>query len=234
MKEVKCKLYKFEELSDEVRREIVEKKTSDIADSVMYFTGDEYQGSLEKFEEYMGIKVHYSISYCEDYHSFKFNNPGLILGESSFSGRGLVADEVCGKYLRRYLNNNFMFYAIPRKKYVKYEAGYDRERNRWNKQRISRIQYERWDNCPLTGVCYDYEIMKPIVDCLAKPIKENYSLVDLINDVLDNFFGAWQREYEYWNENKENCIEEELIQRYSDDLFFEDGRMFNGIYEEVA
>ncbi len=232
MKEVKIKLYKFEELSDKVRREIVEKKIWDVAYDIMNVYGDDYQGTLEKFEEYMGIKVQYSISYSEKFYRFKFNDSDPILGD--WHGKELHPDEVCGKYLRRFLNNNFMFYVIPRKKYINYKAGYDRERNRWNKQRISRILYDRWGNCPLTGMCYDYEIMKPIVDCLSKPIKENYSLTDLINDVLDNFFGAWQREYEYWCENKENCIEEELIQRYSDDLFFEDGRMFNGIFVEIA
>jgi hypothetical protein len=148
-------------------------------------------------------------------------------------GKEFSAEGITERLLRRWLNNNFMYNALPRKKYYKYDAGWNKDLKRWNKQRYSRIFHEGWDECPLTGACYDYEIMKPIVDCLSKPKSDNYSLYDLVEDVLDNFFKSWHEEYEYWCDNTGGCIEDELEQRYDDEVFDEDGAMVVGKYEEV-
>ncbi len=232
MKEVKCKLYTFKELSKEVKGEIVDKERWNVCYRVMEAYGDEYEGTLKAFKELMGIEVYnWSVDYCTYHFQFRFKDDGPLMG--CWTGHELWAEDITGKLLRRYLNNNFMPYALSRKKFINYQAGYDDERRRWKKMRTSRIQWEEWNNCPLTGVCYDYEIMKPIVDCLAKPISKNYSLNDLVEDVLENFFSAWHKEYEYWGD-EDSAIEEELENYYDGDLFFEDGRIFKGIYEETA
>jgi len=174
MKEVKVKLYKFEELSEEVRKSIVDKERWNVGYETMDCYASDYEGTLKKFSELMGVKVHYEVDYCGYHFSFDFQN------DYAFGNYWLdycISHEECtGKLLRRWLNNNFMPFALDAKKYYKYDAGYDREKHRWNKQRFSKIQRESWDNCPLTGMCYDYEVMKPIVETLAKPISKSFSL----------------------------------------------------------
>lgn len=223
MKKVTCKLYRFEELSDEVRKKIVEEKTWDVANDVMDFFGDDYQGTLEQFEKFMGIKVRYNVDYCTYDYSFSFTSEPLD---------NLDEEEICGKLLRRWLNREFIPYVLSPKKYYKYSAGWNGEKHCWNKQRFSKIQIQDWKDCPLTGVCYDYNILGPVFETLSKPIPEYFSLNDLINDCLESFFSTWHGEYEYWCDNKNNCIEEELINRYDEDYFFKDGTKFEGIFEE--
>ena len=225
MIETKLQLYKYDELSKEVRQQIINDKCFEIGYSVMDGYAQDYKSTLDKFEELMGISVRsYNVDYCGYNFDFEFDSDELL---GSWLGKEFGADDICGKYLRRYLNE-FMYKALPQKRYIKYEAGYNEELNRWNKQRISRISTKSWKDCPLTGMCYDYDILKPIVDCLSKPIPDTYSLTDLVQDTLDNFFSAWKREYEYWCDNKDNCLDEELSNRYCDNYFYEDGTMYNG------
>lgn len=231
MKRAQIKLYKFSELDDSVKQKMVEEKKFDIGYELMDCYGDEYQETLKRFCELMGIKMKdWRVGYCGYYFTFRFNDE-ILMGD--WRGKEFSAKEITGRLLRRWLNNNFMYNALPRKKYYKYEAGWNKDLKRWNKQRYSRIFHESWDECPLTGTCYDYEIMKPIVDGLSKPISDNYSLYDLVEDVLDNFFKSWHEEYEYWCDNTGGCIEDELEQRYDSEVFDEDGTMVVGKYEEV-
>lgn len=231
MKEVKVKLYKFEELSDEVRSSIVDKERWNIGYGTMEGYASDYESTLKKFSELMGIKVHYEVDYCAYHFSFEFND--YYAFSDCYGNYTVNFDECTGKLLRRWLNNNFMPYALRAKKYYNFDAGYDREKKRWNKQRFSKILRESWDNCPLTGMCYDYEVMKPIVETLAKPISESYSLNDLVEECLDALFSAWHKEYEYWCDT-DSAIEEQLMDWNEGELFYENGTKFKGIYEEAA
>lgn len=233
MKIVKCKLYKFEELAEEVRKSIVDKERWNVGYWTMDGYNVDYNATLNEFEKLMGIKVSYSIDYCAYHFSAAFQSDYAFETYWTNSDYCISHEQCTGKLLRRWLNHNFMPFAIGKKKYYKADAGYDCEKHRWNKQRFSRIQWESWDNCPLTGTCYDIEIMKPIIDCLNKPIPENYSLRDLVDAVLQNFFESWHREYEYWCDN-DDAIEEQLAVMYENKWFFDDGREFCGICEDVA
>ncbi len=231
MKEVKVKLYKFEELSEQVRKSIVDKERWNVGYQTMDGYASDYEGTLEKFSELMGVKVSYEVDYCSYHFSFDFHNDYAF--ENYWTDYCISNEECTGKLLRRWLNNNFMPYALKAKKYYKYDAGYNREKHRWNKQRFSKIQRESWDNCPLTGVCYDYEVMQPIAETLAKPISKSFSLKDLVETCLDNLFSAWHKEYEYWCDT-DSAIEEQLTNWNENNLFYEDGTLFKGIYEETA
>lgn len=220
MKKVLCKLFKFEELSKEVRQKIVEEKTTEIAYDVMSYYNQDYMGTLEKFSEIMGIKVNYEIDYGGKWFNVKFTSDYPLMG--SYLGKELYAEDICGKYLRRWMNNNFSW-VKPMKRF--YKNG---------KKRVSRILEESLDSCPMTGMCYDCFITEVIKEKLSKPIPNNYSLEDIVFDALENFFSEWQKEYEYWCDNANDCIEEELRQRWEEKLFFADGTMFNGTFEEIA
>jgi len=224
-------LYSFDELSEEVRKSLVEAQSFELGYDVMECYASDYEGTLKKFEELMGIKVNYSVDYCAYSFSFKFTTESYLMGD--WNGETFYEDEICGKLLRRWLNREFLPYALPAKHFVNYDAGYNREKRHWNKQRWSKIQRESFDNCPLTGMCYDYDVLEPIIKRLSKPIPKNFSLKDMVNESLDALFSAWHKEYEYWCDNEDNCLEEEFRRRHEDELFFADGIIFNGTFDEA-
>lgn len=212
MKEVTVKLYPFAELKEEIQEIIINERQSRIDFAEPYYY--EYEETLKAFEELMGIKVkNWSVDSCRYNYRVEYE----------------VYAFCAGKYLWRYIMNNVWNDMFPRKKFYSYNAGYNREKKRWNKQRYSKVIREQWDNCVLTGVCYDYDILKPIADYLSKPINDNYTLEDLVHDCLDNFFSAWQHEIEYCN-SYEGV--KEWLTEFDGHEYYENGRVFDGVYEE--
>lgn len=224
MKEVKCKLYKFEELSDEVRKKLVEKNQFDVGYDMMDASNEEYECTLIAFEKLFGCKVHYEVSYCgcnwwvEDFYPI-----GEFCNEIS-------AKEIKGKYVLRVINS-FYDDLFPYKRYWG-KFKWDENGKPLTRTRYSKIT-RNYDGCPLTGVCYDFAILEPIIDYLKKP-NWNLSLKKLVEKCLSTFFNEWVKEYEYYCENTDDCIEEQLKERWNKELFFEDGKMFDGTFEEVA
>lgn len=55
---------------------------------------------------------------------------------------------------------------------------------------VSRVILGYEDNCPLTGMCYDYYLLKPIIDYYDTwcTYPENFSLEDLIEKCYNIFF----------------------------------------------
>ena len=178
MKQVTLNLYKFEELSDEVRAKIVEQKRIDLGYSIMDCSNSEYQATLAKFENIIGIKVNYEVDYCGQQFSFSWN-------EMPYEGYvDFTADEVKGKLLLRFLNK--IYYQVRGRKYygklIPHEVDSDHPAGLEHVKRYSRIMWEE-DNCPLTGMCYDCYILHPIMEWHKKP-DWKISLEDLICECL--------------------------------------------------
>ena len=194
MKEAKVKLYRFDELEEKIQDIIIaeQQATRDFAES--YYS--EYEDTLEAFENLIGVKVK---NWSVDDYNYHYRVEYEISAYSDGYYHDVDGEEITGKYLWRYIMNNVWDDMFPREKFYKFDAGYNREKKRWNKQRYSKILRENWDECVLTGVCYDYDILKPIADYLSKPYSDSYNLDDLVHDCLDNFFSAWQRDIEYCN-----------------------------------
>lgn len=214
MKEAKIKLYRFDELEEKIQDIIIAERQSRIDFAEPYYY--EYEETLKAFEELMGIKVtnwsvdSYSCNYRVEYEVYAF---------------------CAGKYLYRYIMNNVYDDIFPRKTFYNFDAGYNTEKHRWNKQRTSKVIRQRWDECVLTGVCFDCDILEPIAKYLSKPYSESYNLDDLVHDCLDNFFSACQRDIEYCNSY--DGVKDWLTECDSHE-YFENGKVFNGVYEEVA
>ncbi len=66
-----------------------------------------------------------------------------------------------------------------------------------------RISKKFLNGYRLTGICYDYDILKP----LTRPFKGKDSK-ELIEECLDAIIDTYNRELEYWYSNI--CIEEEI------------------------
>lgn len=172
-------IYKFNELSETAQRRAWE-NGPDFSDH----HSDEYRATLEAFEKVFDIRVFYkdvgNSVFCPTFHYIK-------------AGASAAAPENRPIRLATYIWNNYAAdiskgrYYFTRGRYVDGKYTY--------KSRHSRITFEM-DNCPLTGVCMDYDILQPVLDCLH--YKRFYdSIDDLFNDCLTAFFRAWDAEIEY-------------------------------------
>lgn len=220
MKEVKIRLYKFEELSSESKAKVIDRERSKIQECGIDAWDSEHRDTIKKFEEIFNVKVRdWSVSdYSHDYR-FVFRNDFY----------GMDASEVTGKYLLRFLNS--IYYDVRSGKY--FSCGQRWENGKYHySAKHSKILWEEF-NCPLTGVCYDNDILKPIWDWHKKP-NWNLSLRDLVDECLESFFSSWEEENLYFGSD-EYCIQELTESSvYEDVLYFEDGRKFDGIYEDAA
>lgn len=58
--------------------------------------------------------------------------------------------------------------------------------------------FDYGDNCPLTGMCYDYYLLKPIIDYYNAwcTYPDDFSFEDLIGRCYDSFFKSWYEAYD--------------------------------------
>ncbi len=222
MKEIKVKLYRFDELEEKIQDIIIAERQSRIDFAEAYYS--DWEGTLEEFEKLMGIKVkNWEVSGCGYNYRIEY-------GISAYSDgyyHEIDGDDIKGKYLWRYLMENVWDDINPRKEYHTEE--WDREKSDYAKKRTSRILRQSWKDCPLTGMCYDYDILEPIAEYMSKPYEEDYTLDDIIRDCLDSFFSSWQKEIEWYN-SYEGV--KEYLTEYDDNEYYENGKVFNGVLVE--
>lgn len=210
MKKVEVNLFSFEELSESAQLTVIERERYTIQEDTMDCFGYDYRATLEKFSEIFGITfLDWRVSDCGHSFSFKFKNPIY-----DWNWDCLYANEVSGKLLLRYLNGVYIKKAYSKKnKYVQ--------------------PFDPSADCPLTGCCYDYDILQPIVDWYKKP-DYDISLYSLIEKCLENFFQAWEDEYEYCASD-EFCRQELTeCSRYENTLYYSDGTKADKYLQNVA
>ena len=225
MKEIKATIYKFEELADNVKKKIIERERFNVMDDCMESYGDDYESTLTALQDAVHCKARdWQVDYCDYRYRLKFGNHPMF--------DYMSADEICGKYLFRYVNSiidNFFkgkYYSTPGC-YVdgKYHYRY----------RHSRVLLDD-DACPLTGMGYECSfenvLMKYYRTWTSYPA--SYSLRDLMHDCFDAFFKDWYDEYQYWASD-EGVIEQlSNSSQYEDEIFFEDGSKCRDISKFVA
>lgn len=220
MKEAKIKLYRFDELDEKIQDIIIEKMQYNNDFAEVYYS--DWEGTLEEFEKLMGIKVkNWEVSGCGynyrvQFHRYTYIPDGYM--------HEIDGDDIKGKHLWRWIMENVWDDINPRKVYHTKE--WDRVKSDWAKKRTSRILRQSWKDCPLTGMCYDYDILEPIAEYISKPYEEDYTLDDLVHDCLDSFFSAWQKEIE-WCNSYEGV--KEWLTEYDDNEYYENGEVFNGV-----
>ena len=221
MKEVKCKLYKFEELSEKSQKVVMDRERDSIQQNGIDAWDSEHRDTLEKFSNIFGIKVYdWEVSSYNHRYCFHFIDDVYDVD----------AVYVKGKYLLRFLNS--VYFDIRSRKYYSCGHRYDENGEYHYSHRYSKVLWVN-NNCPLTGVCYDCDILKPIYDWHKKP-DWNKSLYFLVDECLEEFFSAWEKECAYCGSDE--YVKQELTESsvYEDVLYFENGTVFDGIYEEVA
>lgn len=209
MKKIVLKLYEFDELSKDSQERIIEREHWNVMEQCMDAYGIDYKKSMKAFEDMTDTRVYnWEVGY-ERYdfsYGFKYKDP--IYEHPTDYHRDIFPENLCGKLLFRYINNNIMPYIIKGKYFStsgKYIDGKYKYRHKY-----SRVMFDYGDNCPLTGMCYDYYLLKPIIDYYNAwcTYPEDFSLEDLMRQCYDNFFKSWHEEYEYWADN-EDAIREE-------------------------
>jgi len=177
MRKETINIYTFDELTPEAQRRAWENGPDLSGDD-----GGELRATLEAFERVFDIKV-----YRWNVNDYTYNFDFVTAGAASDAPEGDALR------LARYVWNNYADYITKGKFYC--------TRGRWEggqyhyKTRYSKVFRER-DNCPLTGVCWDYDILDPINKCLE--YKEFFDTFDdLITACLDSFFRAWRADIEY-------------------------------------
>lgn len=234
MKTINITLYTFDELSEQVQKQIIEKERWNIMEQCMDCYNSDYRESLEKFDTLVGTEVYdYSVGYCDHNFNYKISDMDIYVNPIDHN-KNIYPEDLCGKLLFRYINNNIMpyitkgrYYSIPGK-YIdgKYNC----------KCRCSRVILEYEDNCPLTGMCYDFYLLKPIIDYYDTwcTYPENFSLEDLIEQCYDSFFKTWHEEYKYWADDEDAVREELHINQYQDRLYSKNGDVYTGPLNDVA
>ena len=171
------KIYKFSELSDAAQRRAWETGPDFSGDH-----SDELRETLEAFEKIFDISV-YRWNVNDYSHDFAYVTVG----------RATEAPEGDPLRLTRYIWNNYADY-ISRGRYYSTPGRWINGKYHY-KFRHSNATFEM-DNCPLTGVCYDMDILQPVLDCLHyKRFFESYN--ELMEECLSAFFRVWSAEIEY-------------------------------------
>ena len=179
----------------------------DVLEQHMDCCASEYKASLKSFEKLMDTEAcEWSVGYSG--YSFDFMFDDLLYHEDPYDcDKDICLSDLRGKLLFRYINNNIMPY-ITKGRY--YSKGKYVDGKYQYKDRHSKILLEN-NNYPLTGVCYDQDILDPIIRYYKtwNSYPEDFSWPDLMRQCYDNFFKSWHEEYEYWADN-EDAIREEL------------------------
>lgn len=227
MKTIELTLYEFDDLSPDVQKEIIDKERWNIMDSCMEAYGIDYQATLKKFQELTDTYVrNWEVGYC-GYNYRVDSDKGPFYENPLDYNKDICYDELSGKLLFRYINNNIIPYLSKGKFYITGQRGIDGKYH--STTRYSKIQNTFYD-CPLTGVCYDNEILHPLLKYYQNwpTYPANYTYKDLMEECYESFFKSWHEEYEYWADD-ENAIREELHHNnYEDRWYHKDGRVYHG------
>jgi hypothetical protein len=167
-----------------------------------YFWNSENEDSLNAFCKIFDISIK---NYEYGYHNYI--NASFNLDSDAIQFKNKLA--------ARYLWNNYKRDIFKPKYY--YKNG---------KKRLSKIQIH--NDCVLTGYCMDNDILAPIYEFLNKP--DNSSIEDLLNDCLNNWLSACQKDYEYWLSAE--CIREDILS--NDYQFLINGEIYSTKYQQMA
>lgn len=228
-------VFSFDELSENVQKKIIEREHWNVMEQCMDAYGIDYKKSMKAFEDMTDTRVYnWEVGYERYDFSYEFKYKDPIYEHPTDYHRDIFPENLCGKLLFRYINNNIMPYIIKGKYFStsgKYIDGKYKYRHKY-----SRVMFDYGDNCPLTGMCYDYYLLKPIIDYYNAwcTYPEDFSLEDLMRQCYDNFFKSWHEEYEYWADNEDAIREELHHNQYEDQLYYENGDVYVEPLNEIV
>jgi len=209
MRTIRTKIYKYSELTEQGKASAIENYRNSGYDNQFYY--DEIIESVKAVAELL---------------NFKFGREYTDIRTGNIDDNIL---QLSGVRLYKYLVNNY-YSDLFKPSYIKiihrsvYWKQFICERGKGQNGEYTQI-YSRMriskDNCPLTGVCYDADILAPIYDFMAK-IGTSTTFEDLINDI-SNAISKCFESTENWLNSKEFITSEFEANNYE---FTQDGRIF--------
>lgn len=234
MKTITLQLYSFDELSEDVQKQIIDNERWNIMEQCMNSFGTDYRNSLKEFEKLTNTTTNnWRVDYCGYYVNSHFSNAPIHEHPMDYNNN-IYAENLCGKLLFRYINNAIMPH-ITKGKYYSTSGKYIDGKYEY-KHKHSRVIFDYKDNCPLTGMCYDYYLLKPITDYYDAwhNYPDDFSLKDLIEQCYNDFFRSWHEEYEYWADDEDAIREELHNNQYQYRLYYKDGIVYSGPLNDVV
>lgn len=234
MKTITLQLYSFDELSEDVQKQIIDNERWNIMEQCMNSFGTDYRKSLKEFEKLTNTTTkNWRVDYCGYYVNSHFSNAPIYEHPIDYN-KNIYAKNLCGKLLFRYINNVIMPH-ITKGKYYSTSGKYINGKYEY-KHKHSGVMFDYKDDCPLTGMCYDYYLLKPITDYYDAwhNYPDDFSLKDLIDQCYNDFFRSWHKEYEYWADDEDAIREELHNNQYEYRLYYKDGIVYSGPLNDVV
>ena len=217
MKELKINVFSFDELSKGIQDEIIERERWNIMDRTT--DCQECYQTLKEFEKITGSYITcYDVGYCG------YNYGRICSDKLAFEEFDL--EDLSGELLFRYIGKEIMPYLM-RGKFYSTGGRYDKNGRYTYKSRRSKIIMEGAGYCPLTGVCYDCDVLDPLFEYYynwARPEYRDLTLRDVMERCYDSLFKSVQEEYEY-------SASDEAVREYlsdQDDYYYENGTKCDG------
>lgn len=194
MRTVEIKLFKFSELNEAAKQKAIENHR----EGMDYCWSYENHETIKKFCEIFDLRgLDFEYGY-RDFVSVSFNH--LDDGLRELSGPRLIGKLwTIGKneiWTKKYLKSSGVTEIRPKyhkmRKITEIKGGPNK--GKFYAAYYSNIQYT--SDCPLTGYCMDYAILKPIFDYLEKP-NMNTTFEGLMEDCLQSWLKSCSEDYEY-------------------------------------
>ncbi len=210
MKEMNVKLYSFDELSEEAKEKVRNNLRADVYIVESHCTWNDAEDTLQKFCYFFDVE-------CSDYEVDVFNYYSGRINVKGYWGDDSEISELNGRHLRRRINQIVENFIMKPKVY------YSRNYYKTGKKRQSRIT-EVFTGYELTGMCYDCDILEPVMKYYRGEMKvgDSFTYKDLMEECIDNFFSAIQKEFEYYYSDEGV---DEFIKNNYDDEFLKSGAL---------
>jgi hypothetical protein len=216
MREVITKVYHFEELSKEAKRNAIDKLRDRVASETINGLSYDYQTTLSEFEELLGITIgskdHYgSIFFVPQWYGKygEYQYPYKQYDKETATLEDVELSEISGVMLQRWIRDNILPTLVRAKTY--YSKDYSKER----KSKV--LENLEWSSIDTES------LMKPFEKYMKSPDSKT-TLEDIVTLSLHLFA-------EEWNDSCDSCYSDQcvkdFIEGYGEFEFTEDGTPFN-------
>lgn len=228
MKTIEIKLYQFEELNKEAQEKALNNYRSEGIDCSYFY--DEAHNTVKKFHDIFGTEAgHHSwldirMVYIDD------NILGLTgLRLRTYIINNFYSQIFSGKYIRSWY---FKEGETPKKlsklirtSEYKYREG---KETKTGVKQIYKSKINFTNDCELTGVCYDYSMLKPMYDFLAWEDPKNDSTTTF-EELMENCIYSLKKDLE--SEEEYLNSDEAIIETFeSNNWHFEENGTMNNKY----
>lgn len=203
MRTIRTKVYKFKELSKKAQSAAIENYRNKNQDWIGDFEYDDAGETLKEFCKLFNINYR-NIDYLEPYR----NQYSVELEDNIL--------ELTGQRLATYVYNHYRYDIYGAKQYWICE-GHKNCIGANAKHRDSKIFLWNEHACPLTGMYYDSEILKPLFNFMRKPGNEDFE--ELLGDCINALCKSVQQAIKF--RNSDEAIREDL--EANEDEFLKDG-----------